>query len=164
MLLRVRVSSFLAGFGLASAAAFFQLHNDISTSSTFLAAQARRRTREGPRRGGAPAAGAHARACSACALCHPLPRPQRPRARGQPGARPPPPPPACSPPQAQEARDSLERRVAALEALVLKPEPAAGGAGAPAAAAAPAASAQPAPLPTIEEMAEVFAAAAAADE
>jgi hypothetical protein len=42
MLLRVRVSSFLAGFGLASAAAFFQLRNDITNSSTFLAAQVSR--------------------------------------------------------------------------------------------------------------------------
>jgi hypothetical protein len=41
MLLRVRVTSFLAGFGLASAAAFWQLHNDINHSSEYLAAQAR---------------------------------------------------------------------------------------------------------------------------
>ncbi|KIY94506.1 hypothetical protein MNEG_13457 [Monoraphidium neglectum] len=65
MLLRVRVTSFLSGFGLASAAAFYQLHNDIKSSSTFLAAQA------------------------------------------------------------EEARDSLDRRVAALEAAVLKKQPAA---------------------------------------
>jgi hypothetical protein len=77
--------------------------------------------------------------------------------------------PSRSRPQAQEARDSLERRVAALEALLVKPDPSGAAAAAPASAAAPApaprlAAPAPAALPSIEDMAEVFAAAAAADE
>ncbi|KAI8473269.1 MAG: hypothetical protein J3K34DRAFT_519112 [Monoraphidium minutum] len=76
MLLRVRLTSFLSGFGAASAVAFWQLHNDINSSNAYLAAQA------------------------------------------------------------QEARDSLEARVTALEVAVLSKKPAA--APAAAAAAAPA--------------------------
>ncbi|GBF88520.1 hypothetical protein Rsub_01235 [Raphidocelis subcapitata] len=89
MLLRVRVSSFLAGFGLASAAAFWQLRNDINTSSQFLAVQA------------------------------------------------------------QEARDTLERRVAALEAAMLPRQP------------APAAAPADTGVSSIDELAEVLSAASA---
>lgn len=41
MLLRIRATSFLAGFGLASAAAFWQLRADIVRSSEYLAVQVR---------------------------------------------------------------------------------------------------------------------------
>ncbi|KAF8066229.1 hypothetical protein HT031_002551 [Scenedesmus sp. PABB004] len=41
MSLRTRASSFLAGFAVAGGAAFYQLHRDLTSSSEYLAAQAR---------------------------------------------------------------------------------------------------------------------------
>lgn len=191
MLLRVRVTSFLAGFGLASAGAFYFLRNDITASSSYLAAQVRSAARSGaqPRsqrtlnRGscapmrswegeGAPALqGASAAApreqggaCKAGAAAAAAARPQVARRRSR--RRPPPLPHPCLPPpplhprraplpQAQEARDSLEARVSALEAAAgLKKRPAA-AAGQSAAAAGKA---------LLQAADEVSAAAAAAAE
>jgi len=39
MSLRTRATSFLVGFGVAGAAAFYQLHKDITTGTEYLASQ-----------------------------------------------------------------------------------------------------------------------------
>jgi hypothetical protein len=57
MLLRIRITSFLAGFGLAGGAALWQLRQDVQKSHEFLAEQARRRpTARAQRRRCLPAA------------------------------------------------------------------------------------------------------------
>jgi len=112
MLLRIRVSSFLAGFGLASAAALWQLRNDITTSSEYLAAQVRLCV--------CGVRGSLAVAKPAAAVCL---QALVPTLILQPNAP--------LPTKAQEAQDTLNRRVAALEALVLpKQQPAAAPAAA----------------------------------
>jgi hypothetical protein len=139
MLLRVRVTSFLAGFGLASAAAFWQLRNDITTSSQFLAAQ----VRGAPRMGVLRARAAPARRPARCCIARRLARCSQHRAKGG--------NPNTTHPQAQEARDALERRVSALEAAMQPCQP------------APAAPPADAGLSSIEELAEVLTAAASAE-
>jgi hypothetical protein len=120
MLLRVRVSSFLAGFGLASAAALWQLRTDIITSSEYLAAQVRasRGGGGGDRRRSAtsPADCCTLRFVLTAALpSHPIVRLNLT-------------PPLLITNQAQEARDAMDGRVAALEALVLSKQQAAAAA------------------------------------
>lgn len=136
MLLRIRASSFLAGFGLASGAAFWQLRGDIVKSSEYLAAQVGVCGRAD---GGWPERCdlARGRRCASAALRPGL----QTRSPPEPAPRRTPSPFDTTHPQprtqAQEARDSLDARVAALEAVVLKQAaPAAAAAAAVAAAAA----------------------------